>query len=359
MPRFRAVAAVFALLLIPAVGTTQDAPRTHTVKRGDTLWDLARTYLSDPFLWPEIYRVNTDVIEDPHWIYPGEVLRIPDLAALQRRTTDEVRAQQPPPPARLDPTMGQRPAAPGRVMIPSPSLVLKQAVRSGQYLAAPFIGPEGGPPGAGRIVSGASGSELASSAATGRMMMHMDPVVISPPVGVRAVKGDRFLIYRLGEVFVGRGQVVQPLGTVRVNDAGSANGGQVLAEVDQLFNAVHVGDRLMPLDTLVAREGVFPKAVEPELTVTVLWVEDKVSLPSIGRYVIFNAAALDGVVTGDQVTLIRERPAGTDGERLADHVLGIAQILKVTEQGSSAVILRTTDPGTAVGTLGRVTAKMQ
>src|ERR1051325_71521 len=52
-------------------------PATHTVKRGDTRWDIARLCLGDPFLWLEIDRLNTDLIEDPHWIYPGEVLKLP------------------------------------------------------------------------------------------------------------------------------------------------------------------------------------------------------------------------------------------------------------------------------------------
>src|SRR4029077_16518402 len=66
-------------------------PKTHTVKRGDTLWDISKTYLGDAFLWPEIYRLNTDVIEDPHWIYPGESLKLPAPG-----TTPPVVAETPP-----------------------------------------------------------------------------------------------------------------------------------------------------------------------------------------------------------------------------------------------------------------------
>ena len=48
----------------------------YIIQRGDTLWDLAQTWLDDPYLWPQIWDENR-YITDSHWIYPGDPLVIP------------------------------------------------------------------------------------------------------------------------------------------------------------------------------------------------------------------------------------------------------------------------------------------
>lgn len=100
MPRVPARVLVLALAVaLPGVLRAQtpatDVPETHTVKEGDTLWDLSRQYFGDPVLWPRLYQMNTAVVEDPHWIYPGEVLRLKSDAAIESVPTAEPVAQAP------------------------------------------------------------------------------------------------------------------------------------------------------------------------------------------------------------------------------------------------------------------------
>ena len=50
--------------------------RTYTVKRGHSLSKIAERELGDADRWPEIFRLNRDIISDPNRIIPGQVLVI-------------------------------------------------------------------------------------------------------------------------------------------------------------------------------------------------------------------------------------------------------------------------------------------
>lgn len=50
------------------------APNRYTIKKGDTLWDISGLYLKSPWRWPALWGMNKTDIQNPHLIYPGQVL---------------------------------------------------------------------------------------------------------------------------------------------------------------------------------------------------------------------------------------------------------------------------------------------
>ncbi|MEM7038429.1 MAG: LysM peptidoglycan-binding domain-containing protein [Bacteroidota bacterium] len=62
-----------------ATGTNYDVSwsDTYTVRKGDTLSDIAGRIYRDTSKWNEIYELNKDKIADPDKIYPGQKLTLP------------------------------------------------------------------------------------------------------------------------------------------------------------------------------------------------------------------------------------------------------------------------------------------
>ena len=56
-------------------GPNRAVPAIHTVAKGDTLWELCSRYFANPWNWPKVWATNPQ-IQNPHWIYPGDQLRL-------------------------------------------------------------------------------------------------------------------------------------------------------------------------------------------------------------------------------------------------------------------------------------------
>lgn len=120
---------------------TADAPAEYIVKPGDTLWDISKVFLRDPWYWPEIWYVNPQV-QNPHLIYPGDVLKLIYVDGQPRLTVAERGGDGT---KRLSPQVRREPLSRAITAIPyeviagfagRPTLLDKDQVTQGPYVVA-------------------------------------------------------------------------------------------------------------------------------------------------------------------------------------------------------------------------------
>ena len=73
-PQQKATAQQVAQAGVPLSELSPNAPDSHTVKRGDTLWDISGLFLKSAWRWPELWGMNLQQIRNPHLIFPGQLL---------------------------------------------------------------------------------------------------------------------------------------------------------------------------------------------------------------------------------------------------------------------------------------------
>jgi LysM repeat protein len=343
---------VVGALLAPAAASAQvdtaaarqprrdTASATHVVKRGDTLWDLAIAYLRDPLRWRELYAANRAVVENPHWIFPGERLRIPGTPA------DAVAARPAEPRAVVgaiavtdaDTTAGSFVAPPlDRTADP----LALEARRLADYLAAPYLDRVGGPEGAGRVH--ATGEAFGSEEVGERWLSLGDPVRLTLPAGGAPTVGERFLTFTRGAVVHG-GQIVKPTGIVEVTEfEGTTVHGRVIVVLDAMRDA----QGLLALPAAPAA----PATGADGATARVVWVENDTPLPALQNWLLLAPSSTAGLPEQAEVRLVRRG----DGDAAAgDELLGTARIVRVTPHAASAIITNVSQPGIAVGSTARL-----
>jgi len=73
-PEWRNTAQRVAQAGVPLSDLSPNAPDSHTVRPGDTLWGISGLFLKSAWRWPELWGMNLDQIRNPHLIYPGQTL---------------------------------------------------------------------------------------------------------------------------------------------------------------------------------------------------------------------------------------------------------------------------------------------
>jgi nucleoid-associated protein YgaU len=54
--------------------------QTYTVVKGDTLSAIAKHHYGKASRWHDIFEANRDLLKDPDHIYPGQILKLPDVS---------------------------------------------------------------------------------------------------------------------------------------------------------------------------------------------------------------------------------------------------------------------------------------
>jgi hypothetical protein len=351
----------------PVGGVAEKASsgREHVVRKGDTLWDLANLYLSNPFLWNLIYEANRGVVNNPHLIYPQNRLLIPDGSfALGGGAAGEgllgwggegglLSAD-------LQRTLFYRPGqAISGGADESPTLLEGNAaelsvVQPGEYLAAPWL---------------ADRSELRNVGSVVRILGHgEDRDKISQSVHPRdriyvqrrgrstPEVGDRILLVREGRRLRGWGRVFEP-GAIGVVEEVSKD--VLLVAVQQQFGTVGPGDLALPLAPLPEVSGR-ARPVTDGAEATLLGFVEEQPAYDFSDLGFVDLGERSGVAVGDEFEVYRpERSSGGwNASRLPEESVARLRVVRVEERTATVRLIGLSQSSLRAGMPVRLVGKM-
>jgi hypothetical protein len=345
-PEWRDTAQRVAQAGVPLADLAPNAPDTHTVQPGDTLWGISSMFLKSAWRWPELWGMNLDQIRNPHLIYPGQVLM---LEKRDGRATLRVAGAG----------VGVGDTVPSNTVRLSPR-ARSSLLDNGAIAAIPLhlIGP---------FLTEAAVFETNELEAAPRIVATQEGRVMVSRGETAYVRGDLagardFRLFRqlaplldpdTGEVLGYEGRYV---GTAEFVRAGSppADGGAVVPDTFKVTGTrleAKVGDRLSPVpqQELVAYA---PHAPGSPIDGRIVAIYGDGLRAGQNQVVSLNRGKRDGLERGHVLALWRSGTAAFDSTtpgkrtamRLPDEQHGVLFVFRVFERVSYALIVNVQDP---------------
>ncbi len=325
MRTLRLLLVCVSLLLVASIFAQE---RTHTVKKGDTLWDIAGYYYQDPFLWPHIWQANREAVADPHWIYPWQTFVIPPVPA---KPLPEVPGVAVPPevPPEAPPEVPEVP--PIELVERLKPVVSKELAFKGGYISREDV---------------VGGYILRSEPPDIENLITNHTVYINRG-GLYGVNvGDNFAIFRMGRKVkhpkTGRylGRIVRILGTLRVTKSAEDVS---TAIITRSFEPIHPKDRLMPYQEVEVPTGVSLEPAGIPLEGYLVTRLNGIGVVKPFDVVLIDKGQLEGVGPGDVFEIYRTGKRTRDPEtgrgiQLPDVKVGGIQVLASKDETSTAYI---------------------
>jgi len=354
-------AAVYPAAAMAQTPVTPSA-ETHTVKPGDTLWGIARQYLGDPFLWPEVYRLNTNVVEDPHWIYPGEVLQLRGGAEVSAvpAAPAEAPAEAPAPAEAAAAAMPDSEAVDSMqvayeedasdsgsglfpkagVEISSPPLLNEVEqnyipLRRDEFYTAGFL-TEGEKMPFGDVLGPITPKDIPVT--SNRMMASFinSMVAVSPPKGASYQVGDTLMFDFIQRAIPGYGNIIVPVAMTVVRDVSQP---QNVVEVIQQYNPIYRGMVTLPADHFTPSGHVRAVPISDGVQGTVIAQRNPSRLTELQGILFIDKGRVNGVARGDIFEVRREPEALRNGPNVTPQVIARIQIVRVRDKTASGKVV--------------------
>jgi hypothetical protein len=316
---------------------------TYVVKRGDTLWGIARDLLKDPVLWPRIWESNP-YITDPNRIYPGDTLALPGREMVPQAPAPVAEAPKPEPPkeAPKEEAKAPAPAPPAPPVVPETILTPLPPVPvvSQRGLAcSPVLLEESA------AFTAGVGSILKTP--DNRLITSQEDEVIIGLDGAQNPKvGDRLAVIRPGMRVIhpwhkralGRG-----LFTLGVLDVTEVRDTALRARVIYGCGAIALGDRVAPFVLAAFPEDKIAQPTTRQVEGVVVETPGMAELIGLQNVVYLDVGTGQGIGPGDVFAVYRpslpvvntvtgkEQPIPPDR-------LGEAVVIRVTNTTATAVI---------------------